>query len=42
MALTHSPRIVTDNLILCVDAANPKSYSGSGTTWKDLSVVITI
>ena len=37
MALTHSPRIVTDNLILCVDAANPKSYSGSGTTWKDLS-----
>ena len=37
MGLTHSPRIVTDNLILCVDAANPKSYPGSGTTWKDLS-----
>ena len=37
MALTHSPSIVTDNLILCVDAANPKSYPGSGTTWKDLS-----
>ena len=37
MALTHSPRIVTDNLVLCVDAANPKSYSGSGTTWTDMS-----
>jgi hypothetical protein len=23
--------------VLCLDAANPKSYSGSGTTWTDLS-----
>jgi hypothetical protein len=37
MALSHNPRIVTDGLVLCLDAANPKSYSGSGTTWKDLS-----
>ena len=37
MALVHSPRIVTDNLVLCVDAANTKSYPGSGTTWYDLS-----
>ena len=37
MALAHSPRIVTDNLILCVDAANIKSYPGSGTAWKDLT-----
>ena len=37
MALAHSPRIVRDSLILYVDAANPKSYPGSGTTWKDLS-----
>ena len=37
MGLIHSPRIVRDSLILYVDAANPKSYSGSGTTWKDLS-----
>ena len=37
MALIHSPKIITDDLILYVDAANPKSYSGSGTTWKDLS-----
>ena len=36
MALTHSPKIVTSNLLMCVDAANEKSYSGSGTTWADL------
>jgi hypothetical protein len=37
MALAHSPRIVTDGLVLCLDAGNPKSYPGSGTTWSDLS-----
>ena len=37
MALSHSPSIVTDGLVLCLDAANPKSYPGSGTTWTDLS-----
>jgi hypothetical protein len=37
MALAHSPKIVTDGLVLCLDAANPKSYPGSGTTWADLS-----
>ena len=37
MALTHSPKIVTDNLVLCLDAANTKSYSGTGTTWNDIS-----
>ena len=37
MALAHSPRIVTDELVLCLDAGNTKSYSGSGTTWTDLS-----
>ena len=37
MALAHSPRIVTDGLVLCLDAGNTKSYSGSGTTWTDLS-----
>ena len=31
------PQIITDGLILYVDAANPKSYPGSGTTWEDLS-----
>jgi hypothetical protein len=37
VALSHSPRIITDGLVLCLDAANPKSYPGSGTTWTDLS-----
>ena len=37
MALSHSPSIVTDGLVLCLDAGNPKSYPGSGTTWTDLS-----
>jgi hypothetical protein len=37
MGLYHSPRIVTDGLVLCLDAGNRKSYPGSGTTWTDLS-----
>ena len=37
MGLSHNPKIVTDGLVLCLDAANPKSYPGSGTTWSDLS-----
>jgi hypothetical protein len=37
MGLSHSPSIVTNGLVLCLDAANPKSYPGSGTTWTDLS-----
>ena len=35
--LAHSPKIVTDGLVLCLDAGNTKSYPGSGTTWTDLS-----
>ena len=30
-----SPDIVTDGLVLCFDAADKKSYAGSGTTWTD-------
>ena len=37
MGLAHSPSIVTDGLVLCLDAANIKSYPGSGTTWTDVS-----
>ena len=37
MAFSHSPKIVTDGLILCLDAADKNSYPGSGTTWFDLS-----
>ena len=35
--LSHSPMIVTDGLVLCLDAANRRSYPGSGTSWLDLS-----
>lgn len=35
--LTHSPQIVTGGLVLCLDAANRKSYPGSGTVWNELS-----
>jgi hypothetical protein len=37
MGYNHSPRITLDGLILVLDAANSKSYPGSGTTWNDLS-----
>jgi len=37
MALGHSPSIATSGLILYLDAANIKSYPGSGTAWTDLS-----
>lgn len=35
--LGHGASIVRDGLVLHLDAANPKSYSGSGTVWNDLS-----
>ena len=37
MGLDHSPLIITDGLVGYWDAANPRSYSGSGNTWYDLS-----
>ena len=36
MALHRGPKIITDGLVLCLDAAHKKSYSGSGDTWTDL------
>lgn len=41
MSLFHSPRIVTNNLILCLDAGNTRSYPGIGTIWSNLSSGIT-
>lgn len=35
--LTHSPSIITNGLVLYLDAANRRSYPGSGMTWFDLS-----
>jgi hypothetical protein len=37
MGIAYNPKIVTNGLVLCLDAANTKSYPGSGTTWTDLS-----
>jgi hypothetical protein len=37
MALGHGPKVVTDGLVLALDAADRNSYPGSGTTWTDLS-----
>ena len=37
MPVSYNPSIVVDGLVLCLDAANRRSYSGSGTTWTDLS-----
>ena len=35
MAVGYNPRIVTDGLVLALDAGNTKSYPGSGTAWTD-------
>jgi hypothetical protein len=37
MATIGGSNIVTSGLILSLDAANSRSYPGSGTTWSDLS-----
>lgn len=36
MALRHSPLVATNGLVLYLDAANRKSYPGTGITWTDL------
>jgi hypothetical protein len=37
MGAVLNPDIVTDGLILCLDAGLPKSYPGSGNTWLELA-----
>ncbi len=37
MGVTYNNRIVTDGLVLCLDAASKRSYPGTGTTWTDRS-----
>jgi hypothetical protein len=37
MSFNYSPKIVTDGLVLYLDAANTKSYVSGNTTWNDIS-----
>ena len=37
MATYYSPKIVTDGLVLVLDAGNIKSYRSGSTSWFDLS-----
>ena len=37
MAFAHSPQIVTNGLVLALDAGNTKSYVSGSTTWLDKS-----
>jgi hypothetical protein len=37
MAFNFSPKIVTDGLFVCLDAANTRSYISGSTTWNNLS-----
>ena len=37
MGVGYNPKIVTNGLVICLDAANRRSYPGSGTVWRDLA-----
>jgi hypothetical protein len=37
MSVVANPNIVSTGLVLCLDAANPRSYPGSGTAWYNTS-----
>lgn len=37
MGVDYNSKIVTNGLVLCLDAANPRSYSGSGSTWQNVT-----
>lgn len=36
MGINYNPSIVRSGLVLCLDAANSKSYPGTGTSWADM------
>ena len=37
MGTSYNPKIITNGLILNLDAANKKSYIGTGSSWRDLT-----
>lgn len=39
MGIAYNPKVVTDGLVLALDAANVKSYPRSGSSWFDLTQI---
>ena len=39
MSIFAGPKIIENGLVFLLDAANGKSYPGTGTTWNDLSIL---
>jgi hypothetical protein len=37
MAFNYSPRVITNGLVMYLDAGNQTSYVGNGTAWRDLT-----
>ena len=37
MSYSYGPSLVKDGLVLCLDAANPKSYVSGSAAWIDMS-----
>ena len=37
MSYNTGTKVITDGLVLCLDASNPKSYPSAGSSWYDLS-----
>jgi hypothetical protein len=37
MGIAYNTSVIKDSLVLHLDAANPKSYPGTGTVWTDIS-----
>jgi hypothetical protein len=35
MAISYNTSVIRNGLVLYLDAANPKSYPGTGTSWFD-------
>jgi hypothetical protein len=36
MGIAYNSNIVTSGLVLCLDAGSPRSYPGTGTSWRDV------
>jgi len=37
MSYSNGPKMITNGLVLCLDAANPRSYTNGNSVWNDLS-----